>query len=135
MLSFDAPTREFCLARRAATNTPLQALVLLNDPTYVEAARRLAERTMAEGGTTSEQRLTWLFRCAVARRPENAERDALLTLLGEALAEFKADGGKAMKLLELGASKVDALLDPAELAAWATVAGAVLNLDETITKR
>ena len=132
--SFDAPNREVCVARRAVTNTPLQALILLNDPTYVEAGRKLAERMM-RAGTSADERLTAGYQLAVARAPEPAERAILTEMLAAATAKFAKDADAAKKLLSVGASPKDAVLNEVELASWAVVAGAILNLDETITKR
>ncbi len=132
--SFDAPNREVCVARRAVTNTPLQALILLNDPTYVEAGRKLAER-MLKAGKTPAERLAAGYQLAVARAPEPAERVILVEMQANALAKFSKDADAAKKLLAVGASPKDATLNEAELASWAVVAGAILNLDETITKR
>ena len=136
LMSFDAPNREVCVARRATTNTPLQALVLLNDPTYVEAARQLAERMLrsTERGGDAE-RLSYGFRRATAREPDAAEKRILLKILGQALARFRADRAAAGKLLAVGESPRDRSLDEAELAAWTVVASTILNLDETITRR
>jgi hypothetical protein len=133
LMSFDAPNREVCVARRAATNTPLQALVLLNDPTHVEAARKLAERILRAGG--ADRGLAFGFRCVTARQPSAAEVRILLKVRDAALARFRADRGAAKKLLAVGASPRDATLDECELAAWAIVASTVLNLDEAITRR
>ncbi len=132
--SFDAPNREVCVARRAVTNTPLQALILLNDPTYVEAGRKLAER-MVKGGKTADERLAVGYQLAVARTPEPAERAILMEMQANALAKFSKDPDAAKKLLAVGASPKDPTLNEAELASWTVVAGAILNLDETITKR
>jgi hypothetical protein len=111
----------------------LQALVLLNDPTYVEASRKLAERLMREGASTDD-RLTLAFRLVLARRPSAREMDVLRTIHRDALARFRADAKAATKLLSVGESRRDPKLDPAELAAWSTVAGVVLNLDEAVTR-
>ncbi|HLK59906.1 MAG TPA: DUF1553 domain-containing protein [Chthonomonadaceae bacterium] len=132
--TFDAPEREFCMVRRSVTNTPLQALVLMNDPTYIEASRKLAERIMTEGGATSEARIAWAFRLATCRLPKEAEKRALLTLYNVQYATFARDNAAAMKLLSVGESKRNEKLDTRELAAWASVASVLLNLDETITK-
>jgi hypothetical protein len=129
MATFDAPNREVCVARRAVTNTPLQALVLLNDPTYVEAARKLAERMMNGGG------LDVGFRRAVARPPSADEQRILMAIYADALARFRKDSEAAKRLLAVGESPRDMTLNEAELAAWTTVASTILNLDETITKR
>ena len=135
MATFDAPDREKCTARRALTNTPLQALVLMNDPTYVEASRALAQRTLLEGGRDEKQRVEYAFRLATARKPTGKEAGVLRHLLKARLSEFQKDRGSAMKLLGVGESARDTRLDPSELAAWTTVASAILNLDETITKQ
>jgi hypothetical protein len=131
---FDAPDREKCTARRAQTNTPLQALVLLNDTTYVEAARALAQRALREGGKDVGDRLAYVFRQATARQPTRKERGVLRSLLDERLTAFRRDTRAALKLLAVGESPRDKRLDPSELAAWTTVASVILNLDETITK-
>jgi hypothetical protein len=135
LVTFDAPDREKCTARRSVTNTPLQALVLLNDPTYVEASRFLAARMMTEGGNTAARRINYAFRLATGRIPDHRERAVLVEAAREALADYRAHGGQAAELLTVGASKSDPKLDPKELAAWTTVAGIILNLDETITKQ
>lgn len=135
LATFDAPDREKCTARRALTNTPLQALVLLNDPTYVEAARALAERVLREGGRDADRRLTYAFRLATARKPTGGESRVLRQLLAAQLAAFGRDRTRALALLAVGESPRDKRLDPAEHAAWTTVASAILNLDETITKQ
>lgn len=134
LATFDAPDREKCAARRTLTNTPLQALVLLNDPTYIEAARALAQRTLLEAGADVNARLAYAFRLATARKPSGNERAVLRSLLTERLASFHNDRASALKLLEIGESRRDGRLDPSELAAWTTVASVILNLDETITK-
>jgi hypothetical protein len=134
LATFDAPDREKCIARRAVTNTPLQALVIMNDPTYVEAARALAQRTMIEGGKDSGSRISYAFRLAIARKPLVEEKRVLGELLLRQLDHYRSDKKSALELLNVGQSKWDAKLDTAELAAWTTVASAILNLDETITK-
>jgi uncharacterized protein DUF1553/uncharacterized protein DUF1549/concanavalin A-like lectin/glucanase superfamily protein/cytochrome c len=133
--TFDAPDREKCTARRAATNTPLQALTLMNDPTYVEAARALAQRALLEGGKDDESRVIYAFRLATARRPTGKEAGVLRDLLKGRRIAFRTDRPSAIKLVGVGESSRDARLDPAELAAWTMVASAILNLDETITKQ
>ena len=134
LATFDAPDREKCTARRLPTNTPLQALVLENDPTYVEAARALAVRAMTEAGRDPVQRIRYAFRLATARNPAPEELSALRKLAEEELARYEGDRNAAVKLLEVGESRVDKNLRVSELAAWTTVASAILNLDETITK-
>jgi len=130
---FDAPDREKCTARRAVTNTPLQALVLLNDPTYVEAARAFAQRVLHSGGRTDRERLNFAFKLATARTPDSQERVVLLGSLREFRSSYQQDQAYASKLLSVGDAKADSRLDPRELAAWTTLASMILNLDETIT--
>ncbi|HKC87326.1 MAG TPA: DUF1553 domain-containing protein, partial [Blastocatellia bacterium] len=134
MATFDAPDREKCVARRAVTNTPLQALVTLNDPTYVEASRAMAEKTLREGGKDTRSRIVYVFRLALARKPSTQEAKVLRDLLSQQLTNYRKDGKAAGELLRVGESKVDDKIDQAELAAWTMVASAILNLDETITK-
>jgi hypothetical protein len=132
--TFDAPDREKCTARRTLTNTPLQALVLLNDPTYVEAARALAGRILTEGGKDPGSRIRFGFRLVTARKPDAKEVRVLQDIARQELAQYRRDTDAARKLLQVGESPADAKLDSSELAAWTTVAGVILNLDETITK-
>ncbi|MEX2262579.1 MAG: DUF1553 domain-containing protein [Bryobacteraceae bacterium] len=134
LATFDAPDREKCTARRARTNTPLQALVLLNDPTYVEAARALAQRMILETGRNPGSRIRHGFRLATARKPESREVQVLRDLAERQEAVYARNPEAANELLGVGESKFDPKLEPAELAAWTTVASAILNLDETITK-
>jgi hypothetical protein len=131
LAAFDAPSREACVVRRQRTNTPLQALVTLNDPGYLEAARGLATRALRE---PEEGRLAWTFRAALARTPAADEIAILSALLREQRAQFGADGRAATAIVEVGESRRDPALDVAELAAWTLVAAAILNLDETLTK-
>jgi len=134
LTTFDAPDREKCTARRALTNTPLQALVLMNDPTYIEAARWLAQRAMTEGGRDVGSRISFAFRGATARMPSTKEARVLRGLFQQQLAHYRGDKKAALDLLAVGESKWNAKLDVSELAAWTIVASAILNLDETITK-
>jgi hypothetical protein len=133
--TFDAPDREKCTARRSVTNTPLQALTLMNDPTYVEAARALAQRALLEGGKDDKSRVVYAFRLATARTPNGREVGVLRDVLDGGRRLFAADRRSAAKLIDVGESPRDRRLDPAELAAWTTVASVILNLDETITKQ
>jgi hypothetical protein len=134
MLTFDAPSRETCVARRARTNTPLQALALLNDEQYVEAARHLAQRLIVSGGATPQDRLAHGFRLCTARQPSERELAILTDQLQQHLAHYQGDAEAATRLLSVGESPRDAVLDPAEHAAYTMVANVLLNLDETITK-
>ena len=134
MSTFDAPSREFCLVRRTRTNTPLQALELLNDVTYVEAARHLAELMLTSGGNSPQERTAFGFRRAVARPPTSAEVHVLTTGLERYRRTFGADVEAARRFVHQGDSPVNEKLDVAELAAYTAVAGVILNMDETITK-
>jgi hypothetical protein len=132
---FDAPTRETCVVRRPRTNTPLQALVLLNDDTYVEAARSLAARSLETAGVKPGKRASGMFRRAAARAPGAEELAALVQLYERQRQRFAADVAAADKLMHVGISKRGHHLNPVELAAWTVVAQAILNLDEIITRR
>lgn len=134
MTLFDAATRETCRVRRARTDTPLQALTLLNDETYLEASRVLAQRAMREGGSTPESRLAYAFRLVVCREPSEQELQILEQGLQKRIAKYKADPKAAEALTKLGDSPVDLKLDLAELAAYTVAASTILNLDEAITK-
>ena len=133
MSTFDAPDRETCIIRRARTNTPLQALVLLNDPTYVEAARAFAERIIRHD-LDDDKRLTFAFRSCIARLPNDRERDVVLELLTAARKRFTEEPDAAQQLLSVGSSNADAKIEPTELAAWTSVASILLNMDESISK-
>jgi hypothetical protein len=133
MITFDAAGRETCIVRETRTNTPLQALNLMNDVTYVEAARALAQRVMKRE-KSPEDRVTLAFRLVLARPPRPAERDVLFAGLQEHLAAYRKDKSAAAKLIRTGASRPDASLDVAELAAYTAVASLILNLDEAVTK-
>ena len=134
MATFDAPDRETCAVRRARTNTPLQALVLMNDVQYVEAARKFAERVISEGGASVEERVTFAFRSVVARQPNATELQSLTTLLTEYLSEFRKSPDAATRLLSAGESPRNEQLDANELAAWTMVTHLLLNLSESVTK-
>jgi len=131
---FDAPTREFCTVDRPRTNTPLQALVTLNDPVFVEAARVFAERIMREGGEGTTQKLTHAFRLCAARVPRDKELEVLQRLYAEHLATYQADATAALALVSNGAARRPENLPVAELAAWTAIGNMLLNLDETITR-
>ncbi len=134
MAIFDAPSREACTVRRERTNTPLQMLLLMNDPQYVEAARALAQRAMKEGGEKPADRIAYLFRLCTARPPSDAESKELRTFYEEAHAEFQTDEADAAKLIAIGESPPDAAMEKRDLAAWTMVANLVLCLDEVVTK-
>jgi mono/diheme cytochrome c family protein len=134
LLAFDAPTREECVADRVRSNTPQQALVLLNDPTYVEAARAFAARILHEGGGDDGKRLAWAMRQALGRGAADAELAVLAGLLARQRTEYAADADAAGKLLTVGMALPPADLAKPELAAWTGVARAILNLHECITR-
>ena len=134
LVTFDAPDREKCTVRRPRTNTPLQALILMNDPTYVEAARVLAERVLTEAGSNDSERLAFAYRRATAREPSPKEKDVLLTLLRQLAEDYRRQPDAARTLLAVGDSPHNPNLDEQELASWTMVTSTILNLDETITK-
>ncbi|MEZ6151507.1 MAG: DUF1553 domain-containing protein [Pirellulaceae bacterium] len=133
LLAFDAPSREECTADRPRSNTPLQALVLLNDPTYVEAARALAFDTL-EAAEDDPARIVWALRAVLARPPRAQELPILTELLEKHRSQFAADIDSAKQLLSVGDFTVPDDLDAAELAAWTSVARTLLNLHESVTR-
>ncbi len=134
MVAFDAPSREECAADRNRSNIPQQALVLLNDPSYVEAARAFATRIVREGGNDADARITWAWRQAVARAPRADELKTVRDLLSKHLAEYAKDAKSAEALLKVGLLAPPPDLNQAELAAWTSVARVIINLHETITR-
>ena len=135
MLNFDAAERHFCSVKRQKTSTPLQALVTLNDPQFVEASRVLAERMLREGGATPESRIRFAYK-ALPSRPTRPREEALLRqLYGKELAEFQKNPKRVAELLNVGEAKRDPKLNPAEVAANAIVASTVMNFDEFVIKR
>jgi mono/diheme cytochrome c family protein len=134
LVTFDAPNREVCTDSRARTNTPLQALVLLNDPAYVEAARVMAQRIVASGGSTPVERVAYAFKLCTSRMPRPEESQVLLDIYEKQLARFKQDPEAAKKLTTVGETPAPAEMDLSELAAWTAIGNVLLNLDETITK-
>ncbi|MCC6821372.1 MAG: PSD1 domain-containing protein [Verrucomicrobia subdivision 3 bacterium] len=134
MVAFDAPTREECAAERNRSNIPQQALVLLNDPTYIEAARALAVRMLTEGGGNTQARLTWAWRQVLSRTPRADELKTMEALLDQQLAAYRADPAAAQALLKIGQSLLPQAADSAEVAAWTNLARVLLNLHETITR-
>jgi hypothetical protein len=135
MRVFDAPTRETCTVQRSRTNTPLQALALMNDPTFVEASRKLAELIMAQGTDDLSKKIGIAFRRATARRPTAVEVGVLLDVFQVQEKFFADNQDKALKLVSVGESGRNKELNVAEHAAWTTVASMILCLDETITRR
>jgi hypothetical protein len=134
MVTFDSAGREACTVVATRTNTPLQALNLMNDVTYVEAARKTAERMMLEGGGTPAERIGFGFRLATARHPNERESEVLLNSFHRYLDEYQTSREAALKLLGQGESPRSESLDVPELAAYTAVASLILNLDETVTK-
>ncbi len=134
LLAFDAPSREECTAERPISNTPLAALTLLNDPTFVEASRAFAERILQQGGAADGQKLRWAWRRVVSRHPSEAELQILRALLDKHRRLYADDPEAAKKLLQIGLHQTPGELNVAELAAWTSVARALLNLNETITR-
>ena len=132
--AFDAPSREECVTNRPRSNTAQQSLVLLNDPTYVEAARALAERIMTEGKETVADHIDWAYRCALARAPSEPEAKVLADLYQTQLARFTEDEKAAVELISVGEHSAAQNVPSVELAAWTSVARAILNLHETITR-
>ena len=134
LATLDAPTRESCVVRRGRTNTPLQALLLMNDEQFVEAARRLAARMLTEAGPGDGAKLTRGFRLALGRAPDAAELAVLTRVLAEHRADFAADPAAAKALLNVGAAPAAAGLDPAEHAAFTLIGSLLMNTDAFITK-
>lgn len=134
LLLFDAPSREECTAERPRSNTPLQALALLNDPSHVEAARTFAARILEAGGSSTADRLRFAFRQALSRSPTARELDVLQDLQTKHLDEYTRDPTAAEALLKVGLRPAPAGPESVELAAWTSVARVILNLHETITR-
>ena len=134
LLAFDAPSREECTADRNRSNTPLQSLVLLNDPTYVEAARAFAERILKAGGKTEAERINYAFQHAVSRNADPEELAVLTQLLQKHLNDYAADPAAADAVLKVGALPAATDSDRTLLAAWTSVARVILNLHEVITR-
>ncbi len=134
LAAFDAPSREECTAERNVSNSPLQALALLNDPTYVEAARVLAQHTIEHGGANFSERLRWAWRRALGRTPTDKEEETMKQLFESQSAAFKQDPDAAEDLNSIGYAPLAEKLDQVELAAWTSVTRALLNLHETIVR-
>jgi hypothetical protein len=132
--TFDAPSRDVCTARRPRSNTPLQALAALNEPTLLEAARVFGQRIMLEGGQDTSHQIEFAFRVCLSRPPTQAERKRMVGFYEEQLKSFRRDATSAEELLNQGSAERPATLDVRKLAAWMMVANVLLNLDETITK-
>ena len=134
LAAFDAPSREECTVERVRSNTPQQALVLLNDPTYVETARIFAERILHESSKDTQSRITFAYQQALHRNPSVKELELLTALAAKHLEQYKTDAPAAAAVLKVGAKPADPKLDKAELAAWTSIARVVLNLHENITR-
>jgi hypothetical protein len=132
-VTLDAPTREFCVAQRANTSTPLQSLVLMNDPVFVEAARAMAQRVLTAGDMDASARLTYAWQLALARQPSPAELSILQRTLDQQLAHYRQDSEAAQKLSTVGDYPLIESLPPTELSAWTAVCNVILNLNETIS--
>jgi hypothetical protein len=134
LLAFDASSREACTAERTRSNIPQQALVLLNDPTYIEAARVFAARILSESPPSTDERLTWAWRTSLQRTPTEDEKQMMCELVDKQLADYRTDAPSADALLKTGLAPTPAGIDKTELAAWTHVARVLLNLHETITR-
>jgi hypothetical protein len=132
--AFDAPRREECTASRPVSNTPLASLALLNDPTFIEAARAFAERILRHGGQSIDDRLNFAMRCAVSRSASDYEIEVLRGLIADAEEQFRDDQRAARELLSVGDSPTPTDLSATELATWTVAARALLNTSETITR-
>lgn len=134
MANFNAGEREVCIVRKDKTNTPLQALTMMNNITFVEASRFMAERMLREGGNSASNQIDWGFKLATGRKPGSDEVSLLRQAHGLFAGRFRNEHAAALKLLSVGEKDRDKNLDPSELAAMTMVASTILNLDETITK-
>ena len=135
MLTFDSVTREVCTAKRESTTTPLQSLVLLNDPQFVEASRVLGEKLLKQFPTDEAARNRAAFRALTGRAPDSTESEILVRLYAEQKAEFTKNPDDARKLLATGESKRDEALPPADFAAMTTLVNAIMNFDEFVLER
>jgi hypothetical protein len=131
---FNAPTREVCIVRRERTNTPLQALVTLNDPQFIEAARQLATRAIKEGGSQPDDRVDFIARRLLARPLSAAELKVVRTSLDQLLGFYQGHTDDAKQLLAVGETKPDATIEAQQLAAWTMLTNELMNLDEVLNK-
>ncbi|NQZ59736.1 MAG: DUF1553 domain-containing protein, partial [Lentisphaeraceae bacterium] len=134
MVTFDAPSREKCTIQRSRTNSPLQALITLNDPIFVEAARFFAERVMRQGGASIKSKINFAFANALARKPAAYTGQLIIKLYEKTLSDFAKNPKKSKQLLNVGDKQRDKSLNLAEHAAWTVIAQLILNLDETLNK-
>jgi hypothetical protein len=135
MSTFDAPNRDICVVRRTRTNTPLQALVTMNDPVYVEAAQALARRSMEKGGPTAAAKAEYAFRACLIRPPTEKEVARLVQLYEDAKSKFAKDSAKATQFATEPLGPLPKGVDTVDAAAWTVVANVLLNLDEMLMKR
>jgi len=135
MMNFDSPNREQCAVFENRTNSPLQALDLMNDVTFLEASRKFAERILAQGGATPESRIDYGYKLLLARAPSAAQKKILLSTEARMAADFRKDPAGASQFLQQGESPMNRAADPTELAAWTSIASLLLNMDEAITKQ
>jgi hypothetical protein len=134
MLALDAPTREECTAIRSVSNTPAAALTLLNDPTFVEAARALAARVVQQGGERENDQIRWLFLQVLSRPDTQQERGAVMQILQTAREYYRDNPQAAVQLQTNGLFKLESTVDVIEVSAWTMACRVVLNLSETITR-
>ena len=134
MMAFDAPSRQECTAERATSNTPMQALTLLNDPSYVEAARVFAARIIEEGGESVAERINWAYQWTLSRIPQPKELEIMTNLYEKHQAEYTANLDAASALVAMGEAPLTEGIEADELAAWTSVARVILNLHETIMR-
>jgi hypothetical protein len=134
MVIFDAASRNLCTVKRQSTNTPMQALVLLNDPQFVEASRALAQRMIAHGHGSAKERITYAFRWVVSRKPDDDELHILENLLLSELAEFQKHPDRAEAFLQIGEFQAEDKWNKVDLAAYGVVANAIFNLSESLQK-
>jgi len=135
MVNFDSPNRETCTVRETRTNTPLQALDLMNDVTFIEAARKLAERMMTEGGNDRRQRVQFAYELVLSRPPKPEELQIVTDTLAGFESRYRHDRDSAKEFTSYGDSPVGKKLDLRELAAYSSIASLILNMDETVTKQ
>ena len=134
MLAFDAPSREECAAERPRSNIPQQALVLLNDPVFVEAARVFAEKILKSDQASDEDKISFAFQNALTREPSDDEIKVIQNLLKNQRQRYKEDNKSAMDLLKTGISKYDPSIEVSELAAWTSISRTILNMYETTAR-
>jgi hypothetical protein len=135
MATFDAPNRNVCTISRGRTNTPLQALVTLNDPVYIETAQSLARRIIAEGGDSIESQAIYGFRLVLARPPHVAERTRIIALYERVVEQYAVDPRSAKDIATMPIGPLPEGIDVVSAAAWTVVGNVLLNLDETLAKR